>query len=142
MQLLMVDEHVGHVGDSERHRLERFREEYGMILGLTFVHIVLSLVGIVFGFVVMFGLLAAKRLDRWTALFLASTVATSVTGFAVPFVHLLLSHFLGIISLVVLAVAILTRYVVHLAGTWRVIYVLGAVAALYFNIFVLIAQAF
>jgi hypothetical protein len=90
----------------------------------------------------MLGLLAGKRLDGWTALFLATTVATSVTGFGFPFDHLLPSHKVGIISLVVLAVAILARYAFHLAGAWRWIYVVGAVIALYLNIFVLIVQLF
>jgi hypothetical protein len=108
----------------------------------TFVHVVLSLAGILSGFVVMAGLLAAKRFDGWTAVFLASTMATSVTGFGFPFDHVLPSHVVGVISLVVLAVAIFARYSRHLAGAWRVIYVVGAVVALYLNVFVLIVQAF
>jgi hypothetical protein len=103
---------------------------------------VLSLLGIFSGFVVLIGLLAGKRLDGWTALFLVTTVATSVTGFLFPVDHFLPSHGVGIISLVVLAVAILARYAFHLAGAWRWIYVVGAVVALYLNVFVLIAQAF
>ncbi len=91
---------------------------FGMTtLAFTLVHVMISLVGIVSGFVVIFGLLAGKRLDRWTALFLTSTVATSVTGFGFPFDHLLPSHKVGIISLVVLT-------------------------ALYLNVFVLVVQAF
>ena len=118
-----------------------------MILGMTtstytLVHVAISLGGICSGFVVLFGLLAAKRLDAWTALFLATTVLTSVTGFGFPFDHLLPSHKVGIISLVMLAVAILARYVFHLVGAWRWIYVVGAVIALYLNIFVLIVQLF
>jgi hypothetical protein len=108
----------------------------------TFVHVALSLVGICSGFVVIFGLLAGKRLDGWTALFLASTVATSVTGFGFPFDHFLPSHGVGVISLLVLTVAILARYALHLAGAWRWIYVVGAVVALYLNVFVGIVQAF
>jgi hypothetical protein len=108
----------------------------------TIVHVVVSLVGIVSGFVVAAGLIAARRLDGWTALFLASTVATSVTGFGFPVDHVLPSHVVGVISLVVLAVAILARYVQHLAGGWRTIYVIGTVVALYLNVFVLIVQAF
>jgi hypothetical protein len=100
----------------------------------TFVHVVLSLVGIFSGFVVVFGLIAAKRLDIWTAVFLASTVATSVTGFLFPFEHFLPSHGVGILSLVVLAVAILARYAFHLAGAWRRTYVVSAVIALYLNV--------
>ncbi len=118
-----------------------------MILGMTtstftFVHVLLSLVGIGSGFVVVFGLLTGKRLEGWTALFLATTVATSVTGFLFPFDHLLPSHKVGIISLVVLAVAILARYAFHLTGAWRRIYVISATVALYLNVFVFIVQAF
>ena len=125
-----------------------------MILGMstetyTLIHVVISLVGIGSGFIVVFGLLAGKRLDGWTALFLASTVLTSVTGFGFPFHHLpsgkvelLPSHKVGIISLVVLAVALLARYGRHLAGAWRWIYVICAAMALYLNVFVLVVQAF
>ena len=118
-----------------------------MIFGMTtstftLVHVVISLVGIASGLVVVFGLLAGRRLDGWTGLFLATTVATSVTGFGFPFDHLLPSHKVGIISLVVLAVAILARYAFHLTGAWRRTYVISAVAALYFNVFVLVVQAF
>jgi hypothetical protein len=108
----------------------------------TFVHVLLSLVGIGSGFIVLFGLLTGKRLDGWTALFLASTVATSVTGFGFPFDHLLPSHKVGIMSLLMLTVAILARYAFHLTGAWRWIYVVGAVVALYLNVFVAIVQAF
>jgi hypothetical protein len=108
----------------------------------TLVHVVVSLAGIASGFVVMLGLLTGKRLDGWTAAFLATTVATSVTGFGFPFDHVLPSHVVGVISLVVLAVAILARYGGHLAVAWRWIYVVGAVVALYLNVFVLIVQAF
>jgi hypothetical protein len=116
-----------------------------MVLGmttLTFVHVVLSLIGIFSGFVVAFGLLAARRLDGWTALFLATTVATSVTGFLFPFHRFLPSHGVGIVSLIVLAIAVFARYVRQLAGAWRRIYAITAVIALYLNVFVLIAQAF
>ena len=108
----------------------------------TFVHVLLSLVGIGAGCVVMFGLLTGRRLDGWAALFLATTVATSVTGFGFPFDHLLPSHKVGIISLMVLAVAILARYALHLAGAWRRIYVVCAAVALYLNVFVGVVQAF
>ncbi|HXM23470.1 MAG TPA: hypothetical protein VN948_19595 [Terriglobales bacterium] len=118
-----------------------------MILGMTtstftLVHVIISLVGIGSGFIVTFGLLTGKRLDGWTALFLATTVATSVTGFFFPFDHLLPSHKVGIISLVVLAVAIPARYALHLAGAWRRIYAVTAMIALYLNVFVGVVQAF
>jgi hypothetical protein len=116
-----------------------------MILGmttLTFVHVVISLIGIFSGFVVVFGLLAAKRLDGWTALFLATTVATSVTGFFFPFQGVTPGHILGILSLVVLALAIFARYGRQLEGGWRRTYVITAVMAQYLNFFALIVQSF
>ena len=85
----------------------------------TLVHVLLSLVGIGAGFVVMAGLLTRKRLNGWTALFLVTTVATSVTGFGFPVDHLLPSHIVGIISLLVLAMAILALYGLRLRGAWR-----------------------
>lgn len=108
----------------------------------TLVHVVLSLVGIGSGLVVLFGLMAGQWLDRWTAVFLVTTVTTSVTGFGFPVDHLLPSHVIGMISLVVLAVVMLARYTFDLAGPWRRIYVIGAVMALYFNVFVLVVQVF
>jgi hypothetical protein len=116
-----------------------------MIFGMTpytLVHVVISLVGIGSGIVVVLGMLGGRRLDGWTALFLLTTVATSVTGFGFPFDHLLPSHIVGIISLAVLAIAIVGRYVFHLAGAWRWVYVVAAVIAFYLNVFVLIVQTF
>jgi hypothetical protein len=116
-----------------------------MILGMTtftFIHVVLSLVGIAAGLIVALGLLLSKRLGGLTALFLAATVLTSVSGFGFPFERLLPSHIVGIISLIALAVALYALYGRGLAGVWRPIYVIGAVIALYLNVFVLIVQAF
>ena len=118
-----------------------------MILGtststFTLVHVVLSLIGIFSGAVVLLGMFGAKRLNGWTALFLATTVLTSVTGFFFPSVSFGPPHVIGVISLVVLAVAIPALYVYRLMGSWRWIYVAGAVAALYFNVFVGVVQAF
>jgi hypothetical protein len=118
-----------------------------MIFGMTtstytFVHILLSLAGIGSGFVVMSGLLSAKCLDGWTALFLTTTVATSVTGFGFPAHHLLPSHIVGFISLLVLGGAIVARHGLHPSGAWRWTYVVCAVIALYLNVFVGIVQAF
>jgi hypothetical protein len=116
---------------------------FGMSLGTyTFIHVLISLVGIASGLVVLFGLIAGKRLDGWTVLFLATTVATSVTGFGFPFDHLLPSHRVGFVSLAVLAVAITARYAFHLRGAWRRVYVVCAVLALYLNVFVGVVQSF
>ena len=116
-----------------------------MILGMspyTFIHVVISLVGIGSGLIVLLGLLSSRRLAGWTVLFLLTTVATCVTGFGFPFTQLLPSHIVGIITLVACAVAILALYMRRLAGAWRWIYVLGAMIALYLNVFVLVVQAF
>ena len=118
-----------------------------MMLGMslstfTTVHVLISLVGIGSGFAVLLGLFSAKRVNGLTALFLLTTVLTSVTGFGFPFTHLLPSHKIAIISLVVLAIAILARYSFHLVGKWRWIYVVTAMIALYLNLFVLVFQSF
>jgi hypothetical protein len=118
-----------------------------MILGMststfTSVHVILSLIGIAAGLVVLFAMLGSKRASGWTALFLATTVLTSVTGFFFPRDQLLPSHIVGIISLVVLAAALFALYVRRLAGAWRWIYVASALLALYLNVFVGVAQAF
>jgi len=118
-----------------------------MILGMTtstytLIHVVISLVGIASGLVVMYGLVTAKRLGGWTALFLLTTVATSVSGFAFPNEHVTPGQIVGVLSLVVLAIAILARYGLHLNGPWRWIYVVSASVALYFNVFVLVVQSF
>jgi hypothetical protein len=118
-----------------------------MILGMststfTLVHVLISLVGIGSGLVVLFGLINGRLLGGWNLLFLISTVLTSVTGFAFPFEHLLPSHKVGTISLVVLAIAILALYVGRLEGKWRLTYVITAVFALYLNVFVAVVQSF
>ena len=108
----------------------------------TFFHVILSLAGILAGIVVVFGFLTAKRLDGWTAVFLATTVLTSVTGFLFPVHKFMPSHVVGIISLIVLAIAIFARYSRHLNGAWRRAFVISGVIALYLNVFVLVAQLF
>jgi hypothetical protein len=114
---------------------------FGMTI-LTFVHVLLSLIGIFAGFVVAFGLLTSKQLNGWTGVFIWTTVATSVTGFLFPFHRFLPSHAIGILSLVALAIAIYALYGRQLAGTWRRVYAITAMIALYLNVFVLIAQLF
>lgn len=108
----------------------------------TLVHVIISLIGIGSGLIVVFGMLNGKLLHGWNGLFLLTTVLTSVTGFGFPFDHLLPSHKVAIISLVVLAIAIVARYVQHLVGGWRRGYAICAVIALYLNVFVLVVQTF
>ena len=116
-----------------------------MIFGMstfTFLHVLISLMGIGTGLVVAYGPLASQRLETWTACFLVTTVATSVTGFLFPFHGFTPAIGVGILSMIVLIAAILALYVFRLAGAWRWVYVGGAVIALYFNVFVLIVQSF
>jgi hypothetical protein len=118
-----------------------------MVFGLststfTLIHVILSLVGILAGAIVLFGMLASKRPNAWTDIFLVTMVLTSVTGFAFPGDQILPSHIVGVISLLVLAGAIVARYLYRLAGKWRWIYVAGVVVSFYFNVFVGVVQAF
>jgi hypothetical protein len=108
----------------------------------TTLHVAISLIGIASGFVVLYGMLDSKELGGWTALFLATTMLTSVTGFMFPFNDLLPSHVVGAISLTVLAVALLALYAFRLSGAWRWVYVAAALGALYLNVFVAVVQAF
>jgi hypothetical protein len=108
----------------------------------TLIHVLISLVGIFTGFVVLWGFLTGNRLNNWTAVFLATTVATSATGFGFPFERLLPSHKVGIISLVVLAVALFALYGRRMAGPWRKVFVVCAMLAQYLNVFVALVQAF
>jgi hypothetical protein len=118
-----------------------------MIVGLsienfTILHVIISLVAIVSGLVVLVGMLRARRLPGWTALFLVTTILTSVTGFMFPISGFTPGLGVGAISLVVLAVALMAIYAKGLNGTWRWIYVVTALVALYLNVFVLIVQSF
>jgi len=109
---------------------------------LTKIHVVISLIGILTGVVVLIGLISGRRFNGWTAWFLVTTVATSVTGFFFPFHGVTPGIIVGIISLLLLAVAIFARYFRRFVGAWRWIYVVTAMIALYLNVFVLIAQLF
>ena len=118
-----------------------------MILGLstatyTLVHVVISLIGIGSGVVVLWGMLRAKTLEGITAIFLGSTLLTSITGFFFPNQHITPGIVVGILSVIVLAFAIPAKYVFHLAGPWRLTYVITSMLALYFNCFVFVVQAF
>ena len=121
-----------------------------MILGMSLstfvlVHVIISLIGIGAGFIVMFGMLGSNRMPGWTAIFLLFTILTSATGFLIPPLlseKLLPSHMVGILSLVLLAIACFALYGQKLSGAWRWIYVLTALLAQYFNVFVLVIQSF
>lgn len=108
----------------------------------TVFHLIISMIAIGLGFVVAGGILSSNRLPRWTLWFLILTILTSATGFLFPFTKLLPSHIVAIISLVLLAIAVYSLYGKGLAGIWRTVYVVTAMLALWFNVFVLIAQSF
>ena len=108
----------------------------------TLLHVVISLIGIVAGLVAMVGLLKSNPARGWTALFLLTTILTSVTGFFFPVEKLLPSHIIGALSLVLLVIACIALYAMKLRGAWRWIYVVTAMIALYFNVFVLVIQSF
>jgi hypothetical protein len=108
----------------------------------TLIHVVISVLGIIAGLVVVGGLMAGARLDGWTALFLVTTILTSVTGFGFPFTKVAPPHVVGALSLVVLAVCLAARYWMRLQSGWRATYVVSAVAAIYLNVFVLVVQLF
>ena len=121
-----------------------------MILGMSLdtfvlVHVIISLIGIVAGLVVMFGMLGSNRMPGLTAIFLLFTILTSATGFLIPPLvseKLLPSHMIGLLSLILLAIACIALYVMRLSGSGRWIYVLTALISLYFNVFVLVIQSF
>jgi uncharacterized membrane protein len=118
-----------------------------MILGLsvgtfTTLHVIISLVGILSGVVVLLAMIGNRRLDGMTAIFLVTTVLTSVTGFFFHSKAFGPPHIVGCISLVVLALALWALYGGKLAGVWRPVYAITATVALYLNCFVGVVQAF
>jgi hypothetical protein len=118
-----------------------------MILGMstatfTALHVVISLLAIASGLVVMYGFLHANRLDHWTQIFLVTTALTSLTGFLFPNEHITPGIVIGILSIIVLAVAAGARYGLRMRGLWRPAYVIAAAIALYFNVFVFVVQSF
>jgi hypothetical protein len=115
----------------------------GMSLaGFTVLHLIISMIAIALGFIVAGGMLASNRLSGWTVWFLILTILTNATGFLFPFTKLLPSHIVAIISLALLAIAVYALYGKGLAGIWRTVYVVTAMLALWFNVFVLVAQSF
>jgi hypothetical protein len=116
---------------------------FGLSLSaVTMLHVVISLIAIASGLVVASGLLGSKPMPGLTAIFLVSTILTNATGFMFPFKELLPSHMVAILSLVLLAIACIALYGARLAGAWRPVYVVTALASLYLNVFVLVIQAF
>jgi hypothetical protein len=116
---------------------------FGMDLAtFALLHVLISLAGIVAGFIVLIELFVDRRPGGWTITFLGLTILTSVTGFFFPFAKLLPSHIVGIISLVLLSIALFALYRQRIRGIWRPIYIVTAMLSLYLNVVVLIIQAF
>ena len=118
-----------------------------MMLGLslsafTLLHVVISLIAIVTGLVVMFGMLSSTKPGGLTGVFLLFTILTSVTGFMFPFNGVTPGILIGILSCILLAIACFAIYGQKLTGAWRWIYVLTALISLYLNVFVLVIQSF
>jgi len=118
-----------------------------MILGLsvpafTLLHVTISLIGIAAGFLFLGALLGGRWLGTVNLLFLVFTILTSVTGFFFHSKAFGPPHVVGIISLIDLAVALVALYGFHRAGTWRAVYTVTAVVALWLNVFVGIVQSF
>jgi hypothetical protein len=109
---------------------------------LTMVHVIISLVGIVSGLIVLFGLLGSNPMPGLTALFLLTTILTNATGFLFPFEGFKPSYVIAALSLVLLLIACVALYGMKLSGAWRWIYVVTALLSLYFNVFVLVIQSF
>jgi hypothetical protein len=105
-------------------------------------HTLLSIIGLVAGLILAGGLMAGKRLDGWSATFLVATILTNVTGFGFPFPPITPAHVIAAISLLIFPFVLYARYGKALAGGWNSVYVSGAMVALYFNGFVLMAQLF
>ena len=114
-----------------------------MILGMsipefTLLHVVITLIAIGSGLIAVGGMFASGT----SALFLFTTVLTSVTGFLFPIHGFTPALGVGIVSCLILAIALFAYYGKHLMGAWRWIYVATAIAALYLNVFVLVVQSF
>lgn len=114
----------------------------GNIVQFTVLHVVVSIIGIVAGLVVAGALISGRRLDGWTATFLATTFLTNLSGFGFPFRTLLPSRIVAGLSLLLLPLVAFALYGQQLAGRWRSVFVIGSVVALYFNVFVLVTQLF
>ena len=113
-----------------------------MAAQFTIFHVVISMIAIFAGFIVVGGMFANAGLAAWTVFFLAMTILTNITGFMFPFGSFAPAIGVGIISTLLLLVALAALYGFHLRGRWRLVYVATAVLGLYFNVFVMIVQSF
>ena len=104
------------------------------LLAITLVHVAVSLIALGAGAVLLQGLRKGER--RAEGLFLATTIATSLTGYLFPVTKLLPSHVVGAVSLLLLAVAVVTR------ESNRRAFTVTSLSAYYLNLLVLFVQIF
>jgi hypothetical protein len=132
---------LAHRGIRDQYR-SNFTTHWGALVTLLQFHVAISLIGIASGLIVLYGLFIGRAFGAWTALFLATTILTSVTGFFLPPFDFDPPRAIGILSLLLLAVAVVAYYAFRLTGAWRWVYVITAIIALYLNVFVSVIQAF
>ena len=118
-----------------------------MILGLTIpqfttLHVLISFVGIVAGLIALPAFAGGHVLPRANVIFLWFTLLTSLTGFLFPIVAFTPALGVGIISTLILAVALWAWYGRKLAGRAGAIYAIAATIGLWLNLFVLVVQSF
>jgi hypothetical protein len=106
------------------------------------IHVAISLVALVAGLIALYSWLSGKVSSGWTAFFLVMIILTSVTGFPLPPFGFDPPRMVGILSLILLAIAVLAIYVFRVAGAWRWIFIVTAMMALYLDAFVGVIQAF
>jgi hypothetical protein len=106
-------------------------------------HTILSLIAIGTGACVILAMSKGRSPGWCTLAFLITMIATDVTGFLLPAPKFPLpSHITGILSLAVIAIALLAHYAFHFAGAWRAVYAIAMGIAIYLNFFVLVTQLF
>jgi hypothetical protein len=112
------------------------------IAALTLFHVIVSLIAIAAGIVLAHGLITRKRYDRWTLIFMVTTAVTVLTGFVFPYNGFTPGIGVGIICVLIFIPTALARYRFAMAGIWRPIFVVGALALFYFNCLVFVVQSF
>jgi hypothetical protein len=106
------------------------------------IHVAISLIALVLGLIALITWVSGGSARGWTASFLVGLILTSVTGFPLPPFGLDPPRMVGILSLILLAIAVLAIYGFRVAGPWRWIFVIAATVALYLDAFVGVIQAF
>jgi hypothetical protein len=110
------------------------------------LHVAICFIALLAGALVLIALCRGRHQPTWAAVLLVSTALISLTGFVLPSPPGTPTpdpaRILGVIELVVVAIAAFALYVYDLARAWRRIYVVTIVLTVYFNAFVAVAQAF